>query len=357
MTNETSVHFDVIEKSRVLGRSASRQFAEEFLYIRDNEKRIIPLRMNNIQKRVYATIKSLRARKKPIRIIILKARREGLTTGIASELFVNSFCIPNTTTVVTAHDQDTSNKIFEIYKLFYQKLPDLIRHPTSHSSKRELAFADAWELDDGVTIEPLRSSMIVRTANAKRSGRAMEINNWHWSEVAFTEEGEELMLSMMQAISDKADTMIVLESTANGQGNFFHEQWLRAKSGEIDFIPLFFGWNEFPAYQRDFESEAHRNVFKKAMSPEEHVLRKQYKLSYKQLHWRRWKIKNYCGGNLNKFRQEYPINDEEAFIGSGVSFFDKEIMRENTSRMCTKGERGRLEETKQGLVFFKESAA
>ena len=57
------------------------------------------------------------------------------------------------------------------------------------------------------------------------------------------------MLSLMQAVPHDPQTMVIIESTANGVGGEFHQQWLRAVRGESEFVPLFFPWWEHQEYR------------------------------------------------------------------------------------------------------------
>ena len=111
--------------------------------------------------------------------------------------------------------------------------------------------------------------------------------------------------------------MIVIESTANGF-EYFKELWDMAVKGESDFIPVFVGWNELTDYKMPYTGFE--------LTDYEKNLQRIYNLSLEQLSWRRWCIKNNCGGDEQQFKQEYPINPQEAFISSGNCVFDKEIV-------------------------------
>ena len=53
-------------------------------------------------------------------------------------------------------------------------------------------------------------------------------------------------------------------------------------------------------------------------------------LSLEQIVWRRWKIEEDFSGNLELFRQEYPLTPEEAFVTSGNPVFrDVELFEED----------------------------
>ena len=60
------------------------------------------------------------------------------------------------------------------------------------------------------------------------------------------------------------------------------------------------------------------------LTKEEKELQKIHGLTLEQLTWRRWCIANNCGGDIEQFKQEYPITPEEAFISTGTCYFNKE---------------------------------
>lgn len=52
-----------------------------------------------------------------------------------------------------------------------------------------------------------------------------------------------------------------------------------------------------------------------------------YGLEPEQMAWRRWCIANNCGGDIDKFHQEYPLTPEEAFVASGACWFNVKIIQ------------------------------
>jgi hypothetical protein len=134
------------------------------------------------------------------------------------------------------------------------------------------------------------------------------------SEVASWSDGSELMAGLMQAIPKIPNTMIFLESTANGIGDFFHKTWQAAKAGNSVFKPLFFSWSDRPDYARPVP----RN-FK--LTEEEKEIKIKNNLTDEQMQWRRETMREFAD-NPKKFYQEYPMTDIEAFLSSGSSRFD-----------------------------------
>ncbi|MFC0274097.1 FtsK/SpoIIIE domain-containing protein [Metabacillus herbersteinensis] len=91
--------------------------------------------------------------------------------------------------------------------------------------------------------------------------------------------------------------------------------WKQAERGESDFIPLFFPWYEHQEYRMEPPEDF-------VLTDEEEELKELYNVDNDQLYWRRWAIRNNCGGDPELFKQEYPANSEEAFLSSGRPRFD-----------------------------------
>jgi hypothetical protein len=160
----------------------------------------------------------------------------------------------------------------------------------------------------------LKSKIKCMTAGTSGVGRSDTFNNLHISELAFWQGDVKATLTgLFQAVPNLPNTMIIIESTANG---FEHYKtlWDMAVKGESDFIPLFVGWNELSEYRMTYTGFE--------LTKEEKELKEMYNLDNEQLEWRRWCIKNNCSGDIEQFQQEYPINPEEAFLTSGRPVFD-----------------------------------
>lgn len=123
------------------------------------------------------------------------------------------------------------------------------------------------------------------------------------------------MTGLLQSVPNTPDSMIIIESTANGF-EYYKEMWDRAVANDSDFYPLFVGWNELKEYSMTYTGFD--------LTREEKELQAQYNLTLDQLTWRRWCIKNNCSGDVEQFKQEYPICPEEAFLSTGHCYFNKD---------------------------------
>ena len=208
-----------------------------------------------------------------------------------------------------AHIEDATTNLFNMSNLFYQELPEKIKPKLKASNSKELIF------DDKGSTQGLKSKIKCMTAGGKGVGRSDTFQNLHISEYAFWPVDKKSTLAgLMQSVPYDTDTMVIIESTANGYDDF-KTRWDDAVSGKSDFYPLFCAWYELDEYRKNSEGI----VF----TDKERELQKMYNLDDSQLAWRRWKIINDCGGDEDLFRQEYPSCPEEAFLLIGNIVFNK----------------------------------
>src|SRR5712691_1651564 len=88
------------------------------LKIRSRDRRIIPLHYNVPQLKVWERIAPKIDRGEAVRLIILKARREGLSTEIASWLMAFMLSNDLVNALITAHVAKASTRVWNMAKLF-----------------------------------------------------------------------------------------------------------------------------------------------------------------------------------------------------------------------------------------------
>jgi len=296
----------------------TKKYIEEFIKIRDKAGKIIDLKLNQGQQKLYDAIKKQHDEGKPIRIIVLKARQIGFSTLTESIIFKNTATKFNVNAGIITHKEEATTNLFNMSKRMYDNLPREIKPALKRSNAKELIFDN----DSGTG---LKSKIKCMTAGSTGVGRSDTFNYLHISELAFWgNNAKETTIGLFQAVPNLPDTMIVIESTANGY-EYFKELWDMAVRGESDFIPVFVGWNELEEYKMPYTGFE--------LTEYEKEIKRIYNLSLEQLSWRRWCIKNNCGGDEEQFKQEYPISPHEAFISSGACIFDKEIIIKRLSEL------------------------
>ena len=157
--------------------------------------------------------------------------------------------------VIVAQDGTTSRKIKAMYSKMLEKLPPwLIGVPDD----AELSFTpyEGSQLDSIITYGKGTNAKVARdtvitigTYNNPTSGRGGDMSCVHYSEVGLWEDTpgktpEDIIRSISSSLLLAPLTVEVIESTANGMGNFFYRAYTSAKRGESNrkavFVPWFF---------------------------------------------------------------------------------------------------------------------
>lgn len=345
-------------------KNDKRWYIENFLKIRDKNSRLVPLILNPAQVEFDKLINKCKEDGKLPRFIVLKARQMGLSTYTEALIFANTTTKKFVNSLIIAHEDKATQNLFNMSKLYYEELPDVLRPMKKYSNEKALVFENPINDESEKKKNPgLRSRITVATAGTAESGRSATIHNLHVSELAFFPDPERSMTALLQSVPDTEDSLVVVESTANGVGDYFHKMWGQAVRGENEFIPIFLPWFIDPTYSREFRTEAEKQQFIEEVNTtsldmdgniihtEEFELKEKFDLTYEQLNWRKYTIRNKCNGDIEIFHQEYPSTPEEAFIASGRPKFSVSALKKYM-KLKKKGKRGYLEEKGSRIEFI-----
>jgi hypothetical protein len=257
--------------------------------------------LNDAQKYIHGRLEQQIKDTGKVRAIILKGRQQGASTYVGGRFIHKTTHNKGVRAFILTHDGESTNALFEMTERYHENLPSFVKPTTSAANAKELLFG---VLDSGYKIG---------TAGNKAVGRGQTIQYFHGSEVAFWLNASEHTKGIMQAVPDADGTEVIWESTANGVGNFFHEQWKLAEKGLSEFIPIFVPW----FWQAEYKKKLPDDV---AFTDDEMQLAEIYGLKAEQLFWRRMKIAELTTDGVDgskAFKQEYPMNAAEAFQVSG----------------------------------------
>ncbi len=290
-------------------------FAERGLKIITMQGELKPLVLNLPQLKVHSILAKQQEAGLPMRAIVLKARREGVSTYVEARYFREINRRPMRYACVCSADIDSTDKVFKMASLFQDEIPADLKRPTDYSNRKEIVYS-----------APHRSQFLCQTAGKDVLGRGGLTHYLHATEFAFWQRAKEQLGGAAQEIPDDPETAIIIESTANGTGGAFYDDFILAvdhwrTTKSLDgYMPIFLPWHIFAAYRR----QAPRGW---QSTPEERELQKEYNLDNDQLYWRQWAIENKCQGDLALFKQEYPITWQEAFQATGAPVFSPGIFR------------------------------
>jgi hypothetical protein len=266
------------------------------LRIRSKTGSIEPLIFNRAQAYIHEKLEAQRAATGKVRALILKGRQQGCSTYVGARFFHRATHARGQRVFILTHEDGATQNLFDMVSRYLDHCPVLLRPSTGAANAKELYF------------DKLDSGYKVGTAGTKGVGRSSTLQFFHGSEVAFWPHAATHAAGVMQAIADAPGTECILESTANGVGNFFHQTWRDAETRKNDFIAIFVPW-----YWQEEYRKAPPPDF--VMDGDEREYAELYGLDPAQMAWRRGKIAELKDPVL--FKQEYPATAAEAFQMSG----------------------------------------
>lgn len=278
-------------------------YAQKCLKIVDKATgQIVPFQMNQAQRYIHMRLEEQKRRIGKVRATIIKGRQQGCSTYVEGRYFWIATLNPGSTVFILAHIADSTNHLFGMAKKYYELAPPPILPTIDKMNERRLEFSS------------IHSSYAVGTAGSAQIGRGTTVRYFHGSEVAYWEHSDDLAAGVLQAVPNAPGTEIIFESTANGLGGFFHKKVLEGLNEESDgeFITIFTPWFWQPEYNKPIPPTFIR-------TDEEEELNHLFGLTDGQLFWRRQTIIDAFGGDVWRFKREYPNTVEEGFLASGTS--------------------------------------
>lgn len=283
-----------------------KQFIEEnFLIDEPKSGQLVPFKFRPIQDKYYnELVKDYDVENKgvgaPVREMILKARREGFSSLVLALFAADDMTQDNPTeTLVISYKDDATDTFRKRYRVFVTsayatqagyKPEDVQQNPAilDQMAKQYLS-QDGSEIE----IKENKAHFYCGTASARVGGRGGVLQKLLFSEEAFYPDTEnmaatEIVDGTIRQI-DVSSGWVFRESTANGYGNYYERTWTLSVAGETRFKPRFYGWREM------YNDEEYKLIASEFT--DKHML-----------------------------KQEYPETAEEAFIASGSSYFDNEMI-------------------------------
>lgn len=322
----------------------TEKFAEDCLKIIDKNGELVPLVYNNCQRKLNEAIEEQRRSNSPVRICLLKCRQFGGSTAFEAEIFKQSILRNHRSSMIIAHDLDSARHLREMsirYYDHYNRLKPKIKKETDKWYKFK-HFSNRVERP---------SSLRIDTAEELSTGHSITLHNIHASELQLWRNAPELMKGLLPTVPNSIDTMIFLEGTGSGVGDYWYERCEMAKSDSL-WKFVFVAWFEMEDYKNNFVSEYDKGLFGTTLTDEEKLLLGEG-ISLEQLNWRRTKIKE-LNGDEGLFRQQYPHDAEEAFLTSGRPVFHALKVKKGLSKSVKPVRIGNLEMSKESVIFTEQ---
>jgi hypothetical protein len=280
-------------------------YCAKALKIKTKDGKLEPFIWNKAQRYIHECIETQKAETGMVRVLILKGRQQGCSTYVGARFFKGATWEGNTAVYILSHEGESTKTLLGKVQTYWEKSPEVVRPEITIGNKNEFKFENG-------------STYRVGTAGAKNTGRSQTNKLFHGSEVAFYDNTESISSGVLQTIADIPDTEIILESTANGVGDFYHTACMDALEGRGRYRLIFVPWH----WQDEYTSTPPLGW---DFSDNELELKEMYGLTDGQLYWRYLKIIELKSERL--FKQEYPFTVQEAFQSSGSSLLKADAVQ------------------------------
>lgn len=242
------------------------------------------------------------------RNIVPKGRQgAGVSSYVLARYTAKCLGESNRRCVIVSHETDASARLLGRARFILNNLKGGLKPQLGTDSVKAITFPKTG------------SSLWIGTAGSRRFGRGDNITDLHLSEAAFYENPEEFTKGIFPAAEHGE---IVVESTGNGVGNWYHRQCVRAREGR-GFQLFFFPSHEMSDNSIPFGSDVEREAFLASLSEELEEPELSRRVSPEFLRWRRERLEVDFEGDIRAFRQEHPTTFDECFQSTGYSFFRK----------------------------------
>jgi phage terminase large subunit-like protein len=165
-------------------------------------------------------------------VVILKARQLGISWLCCAYVLWLCLFHPGRVVLLLSKGEVEANELSRRIKVMYARLPDWMRAkaPLHKSNDSEIAWTN--------------ESRVQSLAATRNAGRSFTASLVLMDEFAFMQWGEEVYTAVKPTID--AGGQLIIVSTANGEGDSFHQRWQDAEAGANHFAPIFLPWQARP---------------------------------------------------------------------------------------------------------------
>jgi hypothetical protein len=276
---------------------------------------IVPFRLRRPQRKLLQKLEECRVAGEPIRIILLKARQWGGSTEIQIYMaWIQLLLKKNWHSTIVADVENQAKNIKFMYSRLIQHHPKSVCKATFSPFEGSMKNKIIEERGCVISIGSMREPESLRSSDI-RMAHLSEVGSWKETE---GKKPEDVIQTIAGSVHTMPYTMIVMESTAKGVGNFFHRQWQDAESGKSRYHGVFIGWFEIEMYSKPIDNKEYEGFIKK-MSEHDWFMW-EAGASLEGINWYNWKktTENYDDWRM---ASEFPTTAAEAFQSTGRRAF------------------------------------
>lgn len=318
-----------------------------------------PFLLNAPQRKLIGEFEKMREEGLPIRIVLVKARQWGGSTATQIYmLWIQLMRRLSFNSLIVGHQNASTEEVITMAKRALDGYPRwLIAGDGEPLGEKEKVYVSGGLSRSAISIP--RRNFRIKAGSAERpdSSRGGDYSLVHLTEVGLWRKTkgkspEDIIRAATSGVLLRPETMIVMESTANGTGTFFHREYEAARRGSSIYRLVFVAWFEISKYTlpvADRRAMAERIVRERncGFSDDNRVATGRYIWDLWEagatLEAIAWYEATRAGcSNTDLMLSEFPSNHEEAFVNSGAHVFNRRDAMKLKSRCMPPRHSGEL---------------
>ena len=254
--------------------------------------------------------------KKPIRIDLVKARQWGGSTLIdAFTVWIQREVKESWNGCIVTDVEDQARNIRGMTTTFSKEFPEDLGTLTLRNFEGSTKNKRIEETESVISIGSMQKPDSLRSADLKLA-HLSEVGLWKKTD---GKSPKDLIQSLRGTIPRLPWTMFILESTAKGIGNYFHDQYLLCKEGKSDMTLVFVAWWNIERYQEDVPRKEIERFISSWNDYEQWLW--SLGATIEGINWYRFALGSEFDDDDWAMKSEYPSTADEAFQSSGQRYF------------------------------------
>lgn len=300
----------------------------------------VPFLLNAPQRKLIGEFEKMREEERPIRIILVKARQWGGSTATQLYmLWIQMMRKLSFNSLIVGHQHASTEEVIKMSKYALDHYPrDLVDESGEPFGEKEKIYVSGGFSRSAIDIP--RRHFRIKAGSAERpdSSRGGDYSLVHLTEVGLWKKTdgkspEDIIRASTSGVLLEPETMIVMESTANGVGTFFHREYEAAKDGSSLYRPVFVAWFEIEKYSAKVADP--RKMAERILRNKDITFSANTRFAPGSYIWELWEAGASLEAiawyeetrrgheNTDHMMSEYPSNDDEAFVNSGAHVFNR----------------------------------
>lgn len=319
-------------------------FAYVNLKIKNKKAKVQRFVFNKLQNKLWQIVKQQMEKDEPVRIYLIKSRQTGSTTFWVGLFYWLCSLRSEQNALLIAHDDEGAEGLGDKFQNYYLRSHPDVKPKVRNMNRKETYFATSLTEYEKTGDLGLDCHVDNLTAAKKSIGRSYTYRYALITEFGLYEENginiKAMLGSLYQAVPEESGTMVVIETTAKGEG-YAKDYYENPDNG---FIKIFISWIADDSYRINlpygeyFElSETEDSVYGDELEVKEQIEKELLFWDYSnnlknnpiefyhetmcRIAWRRRTIHKKCQDDKQLFKQEYPLTIEDAFSTSAVNVF------------------------------------